>query len=156
MNDVYLNIKSIGISTAFAVMSFLNPIRMDIAVIVIMIVANFVAGWLESTLVERDRFRLDKFTKAMSEGVVYVLLIIGAYMVLKIKGIEQYALYCTSIVSYAVMYFLGLNILRNLIKLLPNSKVLVFLYYLMNIEFVKKIPLLSKFLEYNDKGDEVK
>lgn len=148
MNDVYYNIKSVSASALLTVMSFLNPIHMDILVICIMIVGNFFFGWWESVKVKEERFKIDKFTKAMSEGLVYVILVIGVYIVLKMKGIEDKAIYCTSVISYAVIYFLGLNILRNLKSLYPDSRVLAFLYFCGSLEFTKTLPLLKKFLSY--------
>lgn len=151
MQDVYVNIKGVGVSAILSVLAFLNPIQMDIFVICTMIVGNFMFGWLESVWVKKERFQLDKFTKAMSEGLIYIILVIGIYIVLKMKGIEDKALYCTSVVSYAVIYFLGLNILRNLKSLYPNSRVLAFLYFVGSLEFSKNLPLIERFLNEEKK-----
>lgn len=150
MNGVYYNIKLIIITGGIGLLSFIAPIYMDILVISIMILGNFFFGWLESTIVKHDRFRMQKFSKAMAEGLVYVCLTIGVYIVLKCKGIEDKALYCTSVISYAVIYFLGLNIVRNMMKLFPRSRTLKFIFFTANLEFTKKIPILKEFLDYED------
>jgi multisubunit Na+/H+ antiporter MnhB subunit len=88
------------------------------------------------------------------------------YWVGEHKGNPDGALQCVSFVTYSVIYFYSVNILRNVKSLLPSGtlgrRVISFLYYVVSVEFVKKIPYLATYLggkeDNNDKtvGEESK
>ena len=54
----------------------------------------------------------------------------------------------------SVFYFYGVNILRNIKEILPNSsnghKVVAFLHYVLSVEFIKNIPYLTNYLQKGD------
>ena len=60
------------------------------------------------------------------------------------------AIQCISGVVYAIIYFYTVNILRNAHKLLPKSKVIHFLFYVLSFEVIKKIPYLQQYIEHAD------
>lgn len=64
------------------------------------------------------------------------------------------ALQCITGIVYSVCYFYGVNTLRNMRKLFPQSRVLNFLYYILSFEVVKKIPYLQKFIDNEEKIKE--
>ena len=64
------------------------------------------------------------------------------------------ALQSVSFITYSVFYFYGVNILRNIKEILPNSsngyKVVAFLHYVLSVEFIKNIPYLTNYLQKGD------
>ena len=63
------------------------------------------------------------------------------------------AIQCITGIVYSVLYFYSVNIFRNLAKLIPDSRTLKFLYYVLSFEILKKLPFLKKF-EENEKEVE--
>ena len=61
------------------------------------------------------------------------------------------ALQCISAITYALLYFYGVNIFKNLHSLLPANTLIAFLYYVVSFAFVDKIPYLKEFLKIENK-----
>jgi hypothetical protein len=55
---------------------------------------------------------------------------------------------------WCIVYIEGLSIIENLLELFPGDKFLKFLHYLLSVEFLKYVPVLSNFLK--EKEDETK
>lgn len=57
------------------------------------------------------------------------------------------AMQCITGIVYALIYFYSVNILRNIKGIFPHSRLIAFLYMVVSVEFVKKIPYLTMFTE---------
>lgn len=57
------------------------------------------------------------------------------------------ALQCITAITYTLIYFYSVNIFKNLKQLFPKSRAIAFIYFVISIEFVSKIPHLEKFLK---------
>ena len=59
-------------------------------------------------------------------------------------------LQCVSFVTYVVLYFYALNILKNLKKIFkPGTtpwQIVSFLYYILRFKFIERIPGLAEYL----------
>ena len=79
--------------------------------------------------------------------MVFYVIIMAVYVIgdklLNIVG----AIQCSTVIVYAILYFYGTNILRNCIKLFPESKTLKFLYFVLSFEVIKKLPYMERFKE---------
>ena len=62
------------------------------------------------------------------------------------------AIQCITGVVYAILYFYGVNTLRNLNILFPESKVIRFLFHVLSFEVVKKIPYMQQFINKEKEG----
>ena len=47
--------------------------------------------------------------------------------------------------GYALIYFYGVNILKNLNRIFPKNRYIDFLYYVLSFEMIKKIPYLENY-----------
>ena len=83
--------------------------------------------------------------------IVLAVFVIGE----KMKNLDG-ALQCITGIVYAVCYFYGVNTLRNLRKMFPQSKPLNFMYWVLSFEIVKRIPYLQQFNENEKKKEEKK
>ena len=84
------------------------------------------------------------------EAAIFFLLVGAIYFIGERKGNAPEALQCISFVTYIVVYFYAMNILRNLMFIFPDNssvwKVTHFLHYILSVEFVKKIPGLQNYI----------
>ena len=130
-----------------AVLAFFAPIANLIFAVFIIFLLNCIAGIVADVVTDRKGFELKKFFHCLFETMVFYVIIMAVYFIgdhlLNIAG----AIQCSTVIVYAILYFYGTNILRNCIKLFPDSKTLKFLYFVLSFEIVKKLPYMERFKE---------
>jgi multisubunit Na+/H+ antiporter MnhB subunit len=159
-------VKSLIVGIISGILAYLRPLDGEFQTLFAIFTINFLCGLLAALIVERQSFKLKKAFRCITEAAVFFLLVCCIYWVGEHKGNPDGALQCVSFVTYSVIYFYSVNILRNVKSLLPSGtlgrRVISFLYYVVSVEFVKKIPYLATYLggkeDNNDKtvGEESK
>ncbi len=145
-------LKSTGVTIVSVLLSYLAPLTDVVFVIFYVFLINFVAGLVEGTVIEREKFSVRKFFMCLVETLVYFIIVISVYTVGEKMGNVSGAMQCISGVTYAIIYFYTVNIIRNLKMIFPDSMVLKFLYYLLSFEVVKKIPYMQQFINNEKKN----
>jgi hypothetical protein len=69
---------------------------------------------------------------------------------------QETSLSISKVEVWAIVYVEGLSIVENLLVIYPKDKFLLFLHYLLAVEFLRFIPLFSKFLKEKEDSDERK
>jgi hypothetical protein len=64
------------------------------------------------------------------------------------------ALSVAKIEVWAIIYTEGKSIVENLLVIYPKDKFLMFLHYLLSVEFLKFIPVFSRFLKEKEEKEE--
>lgn len=144
------NVRGLVVGFITALAAYLNPLYGEIQSLLFIFCANFVFGLLADLLTENGSFSFKKAWQAVIQATCFVVLVCGIFFIGDKKGQPQGALQCVSFVTYAILYFYGCNILRNLQVLMPSGSVgnraIGFLYYVISVEFVKNIPFLSNYV----------
>lgn len=147
--------KNLIIGLITGVAAYLNPISGEIKSLLAVFVINFLFGLLTALLINKESFSFKKAWRCIWEATVFFALVCFIYFIGEHKGNPAGALQCVSFITYSVFYFYGVNILRNIKELLPNSsngyKVVAFLHYVVSVEFIKNIPGLTNYLKGNTK-----
>lgn len=138
-----------------AIISFFSPIHDYVFALAIIFFLNFFAGLLDDILVTGIGFKFKKFKHCIIEVAVYFLLLAGIYSVGEFTYNQSGAVQCISAVMLVIIYYYSVNILRNLKSMLPDSKPIAFLYYVLSFEILKKYPILKKF-EEKEKDENTK
>jgi hypothetical protein len=55
--------------------------------------------------------------------------------------------------AWCIVYIEGLSIVENLLAVFPNDRFLMFLHWLLSVEFLKRVPLLGSFLKEKDNSE---
>lgn len=140
------NIKSLFIGIITGIVAYLNPIAGDIVAMLAVFALNFIFGLLAALFACNENFSFRKAWKCVTEATIFFVLVCSIYFIGEQKDNKEGALQCISFVSYSVFYFYGVNMLRNMKLLLPDSRTIAFIYDVVSIEFAKKIPGLSHYL----------
>lgn len=152
MENFFGPLKSVLVTALCAVFAFFAPISNLIFAVFLIFLLNCIAGIVADVVAEKNSFDLRKFFHCLFETMVFYVIIMAVYVIgdylLNLDG----AIQCSTVIVYAILYFYGTNILRNTIKLFPDSKTLKFLYYVLSFEIIKKLPYLDKF---KDKEKEI-
>ncbi len=139
------------IATFFAgILAYLSPLTGDFISLICVFGLNFCAGLFTDLLINGTSFKFRKAFHCIKEATIFMILVCAIYFIGDHKGSPQGALQCISLITYSLLYFYSVNILKNMIQLCPVSsvgyKAVSFLYYIVSIEFAKHIPGLTNYL----------
>ena len=133
--------------------AYFAPISNVVFVIFYVFLINFLAGLISGIVRQDESFNLKKFFYCVLETMVYYIIVMSVYTVGEQMGNVDGAMQCISGVTYAIIYFYAVNVMRNLQILFPENMTIKFLYYIVSFEVVKKIPFLQNFLKREDKKE---
>lgn len=141
------SIKSyIAISMA-AILAYFQPIHSVLEAITLLFVINFLVGLMAGLFANRECFDFKKAFRCITEASVLLFILASVFFIGDHAGAKGQALQAISTIAYALIYFYSVNIVKNLKQLLPKSRSIAFLYNLISIELIAKIPYLNNFLK---------
>lgn len=145
-------VKNLIITIVSVLIGYFAPLKDIVFVIFFIFLLNCIFGLLAGVGVEGEKFNLKKFFRCIMETLIFYVIVLSIFVIGEKMGNLSGALQCISGVVYAIIYFYAVNILRNTHKLLPKSRVIKFLFYVLSFEVIKKIPYLQ---QYQEKKEEV-
>lgn len=155
------HLKDLLIGVILAIVAFLEPIQGELETLFLIFFCNFLFGYLSGMIANNEEFDFKKALRCIGEAAVFFVLCMAVYAMGRFKGQPQGAIQCVSFITYVVMYFYGLNILKNCKKIFREGTtpwhVVAFLYYVLRFKFIEKIPYLENYLNVgNEKKPEGK
>lgn len=154
--EIVTSIKNLLVTLFSVTFAYFAPVRDMVFVIFFIFVINCVAGMVAGIVAKHERFNNRKFFHCLLETLVFYIIVLSIYVIgEKMKNMEG-AMQCITGIVYAIIYFYGVNTLRNARKLFPNSRPLNFIYYVLSFEIVRKIPYLQQFIDNEKKQEEKK
>lgn len=152
----YSTVKTLLVGLLTGLAAYLHPLTGDMYSLMGVFVLNFLFGLLAGLLASGETFQFRKAWKCVSEATIFFVMVCAIYFIGEHKGNPDGALQCVSFVTYSIIYFYAVNILRNLRQLLPEGsvgcKVVAWLHWVVSVEFVKRIPYLKEYLNIGKQG----
>ena len=148
------SLRTFVVSILTALAAYFSPIEGEFQVLLILFSVNFIAGLLASILVDNDKFLFKKAFRCIAELTCLMAFIASMYSIGERKNDVSGTLQLVSFVTYVVVWFYTQNILRNLKSLFKTGTmhmVCAFLYYIVSVEFIKRIPFLQQYFEIENK-----
>ena len=150
--DIYTSIRNLLASVFSVMFAYFAPIQNMVFVIFFVFAINCMAGMIAGIVAKHERFNLKKFFHCLLETFVFYIIVLSVFTIgEKMRNLDG-AIQCITGVVYAILYFYGVNTLRNLNILFPESKVIRFLFYVLSFEVVKKIPYMQQFINKEKEG----
>lgn len=150
--DICTSIRNLLTSVFSVMFAYFAPIQNMVFVIFFVFAINCMAGMIAGIVAKHERFNLKKFFHCMLETFVFYIIVLSVFTIgEKMRNLDG-AIQCITGVVYAILYFYGVNTLRNLNILFPESKVIRFLFYVLSFEVVKKIPYMQQFINKEKEG----
>ena len=150
-------LRAFAVSILSGVIAYFNPIAGSIFAMLLVFVANFIVGYLVDVSVNDGHFEFRKAWKCVEHSTIFFLFAGGVYVCGRFNGNYNGAVQCVSTMANVVFYFYGLNILRNircaLVKGTTPYEAIDFVYYVLSLEFAKKIPGLSEYIARREEQD---
>lgn len=139
--------KPILIALQSLLIAALISAKLSIAILLLLFIANLGLGIITDVLYNHNRFHFNKFFKAILELLVYTLIAFGIAVIAHLKKEVELGNFTLNVLSWLFIYAYGVNIFKNLKRMIPDSIVINFCYYFLSFEIIKKIPHFSEFLE---------
>lgn len=126
------------------------PIHDILIACMLVFAINFVAGVSAGVFKQHEGFAFKKAFNCILEGMVISSLI--AFVLIIGDKIDNHegAMSAISIIVYALIYFYGVNTLKNLTRIFPKSKLFDFLYYVLSFEVIKNLPYLENYRNHKN------
>ena len=128
-----------------SILDFFMPIENFLLVISVLATINIIIGsWADN-----DKWRFKKAFKAIMYLLGYFALLLLSYFVgvLMNQSPTEVADF-TSWITWVMIYFYVVNILRNWHYKQPDNKVIEFLYWVVSFKITDKINYLNEFFKY--------
>lgn len=155
MTNMFEQIKQMVIGIVIAVLAYLKPIEGELWSLFLVFFLNFLFGYLSGMIANGEEWDFKKALRCVGEATVFFVLCTAIYAIGRLKGQMDGAVQCVSFVTYLVIYFYGLNILKNCKKIFKKDTapwhVVSALYFVLRLKFVERIPFLSEYLNTKDK-----
>lgn len=146
MLNMFDTVKNMVISVTSVMVGYFAPLKNIVFVIFFIFLMNCLFGLIAGIGVQNEKFDLKKFFRCVMETFVFYMIVLSIYLVGEKMGNPSGAIQCISGVTYAIIYFYSVNILRNANKLFPANKCIKFLFYIVSFEVIKKIPYMQNYL----------
>lgn len=145
--EIVTSLKNLLVTLFSVTFAYFAPVRDMVFVIFFIFAVNCIAGMVAGIVAKHERFNNKKFFHCLLETFIFYMIVLCIYVIgEKMKNLDG-AMQCITGVVYAICYFYGVNTLRNLRKLFPQSRTLNFIYYVVSFEIVRKIPYLQQFID---------
>lgn len=149
-------IKNFLVGIVLAILAYLEPIEGELKSLFLVFSLNFLFGYL-SDMVKGEDFSLKKALVCVGHATVFFILCASVYLIGRIKGQMAGAVQCVSFITYLVIYFYGLNVLRNCKKIFkdgtPPWHVVNTIYYVLRFKFIEQIPYLKEYLDKEEQKE---
>lgn len=141
------NIKSFTAVSLAAILAYFQPIHSVLVSITCLFLINFIFGLVTGIATNKERFNFRKAFDCISEISVFLVILSVIFFIGDHLGANGEAMQAVSTITYTLIYFYSVNILRNLQLLLPWSKSIAALHKIFSIEV---LPRISRFLSKED------
>jgi phage-related holin len=147
-----------AVFAAGCVMAYFEPIRALLMLVVILFICDFVTGVLKSHKTTHSwKLKSKKLRWSFVKMFIYLLIMSLTFAICEMMQLsKETALSVVKVEVWCIIYVEGLSIIENLLIIFPRDRFLKFMHYLLSVEFLKFIPVLSKFLKEEEKEDETK
>lgn len=108
-------------------------------------IGNLVFGYLSGLVLHNEKLDTKKFLWATVEVVVYLLVTALFFFIGDRMKNQSLIVMGLTVVTWAFLYFYAVNILKNIVRLLPRSLGFKYLYFVLSLEFIKRIPYMKEF-----------
>lgn len=113
---------------------------------------SFFSGLIAGLVVQKESFDFKKAFNAFIEITVYFVFVSSLFTIgEKMKG-GEWVYEILSAISWGLIYFYFTNLTKNVKRILPKSRAIAFLHYVLSLEFIKKVPYLKDFEEHEKKN----
>lgn len=142
-------IKGFLIATFAALISFFMPIGDFIVAMILLFAVNFCFGLL-ADIVNGGGWQMKKAMQFFVQCFVFFVLAFCIFSIGEKMHAHQEAISGVKYLCTVALWFFSVNIARNWMNITPKRsvfhKIAYFIYYVLSVQFVERIPFLKRFI----------
>lgn len=134
------------VSVMSPVLGYFTPTKGFVLALIVMFAFNIWAGMRADgvAIVCCRNFSFKKFGQALAELLLYLLIVMVIFTIMKSCGDEAAGIVIVKSLTYVFMYAYLQNAFRNLIAAYPRIVSLRVIYHLIRLEFTRAVPSVWK------------
>lgn len=134
--------RMIAVSIFSTVMAFISPTTNFLLALVLSCAFNIWAGMRADgvTIIGCKNFSIKKFSQALWELMLYLIIVVLIYSVMGLCGDRNAAIIAVKSLTYVFMYVYVVNSFKNLIIAYPRKTALRVIYHVIRFEFKRAAP----------------
>lgn len=150
--------KTFILLSVATIMSYLQPIENLLSVVSLLYLLNLIIAIIADLKANSAPPNMRKFLQSIIELCWYLVFILLIFIVADRMNVDDGALHVIKGVVWLIIYFYGVNILKNARTITPRNKLIKVLYQMFSIYFIDKvIPWAKKFIiEQKNEDDDTK
>ncbi len=130
-----------------AVFFYFLPIKEIINGLLIAFALSFIFGVIASLRVQNESLNLKKAITAFKEIAIYLLILASLFTIGDKMQSDAFVFELMGTITWGLIYLYFTNMTKNLSRLMPNSRGVKYLHYVLALEFLKKAPSIKEFEE---------
>ncbi len=150
-------IKVFFVAVISGLLALLSPIKDFMHAMILLFVVNFLCG-LIADFRQGQHWSMKKAMVFFYHVAVFFVIAVCAFMIGHFMHNEDEALYCIKTLCFIALWFYTINILKNLRVMLIDGTTMWhmvnFLYFIVSLKMVNKIPFLNDYLITNKAFEE--
>lgn len=150
-------IKGFLIATFAALVSFFMPISDFVIAMIILFVVNFCFGLL-ADIVNGGGWMTKKAQQFFVQCFVFFVLAFCIFGIGEKMHAHEEAVSGVKYLCTIALWFFSVNIVRNWMNITPKKSVFhrmaYFVYYVLSVQFVERIPLLKRFISEKEQENK--
>lgn len=150
-------IKGFLIAAASAVLSFFMPIGDFIVAMIMLFMVNFMFGLL-ADIVNGKGWDKRKANNFFLYCLVFFVVAVSIFIIGHLLHAHDEAVQGVKYLCVVSVWFFGVNISRNWMQITRKGstfhRIAYFMYYVLSMEFVTRIPFLKQFIEEKEQENE--
>lgn len=147
-------LKEIGLIILTFIVSVITPIQHILLLLLFASTVNIIFG-IRADKVDKNRpFSMKKAMQSFEQLILYFLIVIMIFVTFKYLGDENIGELAMKWLTYILIYFYSINILRNAEILHPKNKAIPFLKLVLTTEVFYRINGILGLFKKNKKDDD--
>lgn len=147
-------IKGLLVATFSALVSFFMPIKDFMIAMIILFLVNFSFGLL-ADIINGGCWERKKALQFFTQSLGFFLLVFCMFSIGEKMHAHQEAVSSVKYLCTVAVWFFSVNITRNCMEITPKGSVFhriaYFVYYVLSVQFVERIPFLKRFITEKEK-----
>ncbi len=139
-----------------SVLFYFFPIAQLVEVLFLVFVLSYLIGTIHSIRIQQESISKTKTFTAVKEFAIYTILLAGLYVIGERMSANSAMLTIITTITWGLIYIYTTNIFKNLTRLMPYAKGLKWIYFVLNLEFIRRVPGLKEFEEKEKENENDK
>ena len=147
------NVLKHAVFVAGCVGAYFEPIKLLVVLVLVLFLLDLATG-LWKALKNGERVESGKLRWSFGKLLSYLVVMALTFFTCEAMGLDAgTAVSVVKVEVWCIVYVEGLSIVENALAIRPGDKFLGYLHYLLSVEFLKVIPLLSNYFKQEKDGD---